>query len=104
MMTSEQMRQARETGQSKSDWNAIRDLVSRDIEPEEDDDAPDMSILMQESLKKRPAGRPVGSGNKEQVAIRFDRDVLAAFRATGSGWQTRMNMVLVDYIKTHSLS
>jgi len=46
-------------------------------------------------------GRPVGSGDKEQVAIRFDREVLAAFRAGGPGWQTRMNNALRDWLKEH---
>jgi uncharacterized protein (DUF4415 family) len=44
------------------------------------------------------ANRPVGS-NKESVTVRFDRDVLDAFRATGPGWQTRMNDVLRDWLK-----
>jgi uncharacterized protein (DUF4415 family) len=52
------------------------------------------------ALKKR--GRPVGSGTKEQVAIRFDRDVLSAFRGSGPGWQTRMNDALRDWLRTHS--
>ncbi len=47
-------------------------------------------------------GRPAGSGTKEQVAIRLDRDVLTAFRASGTGWQTRMNAALRDWLKTHS--
>ncbi len=46
-------------------------------------------------------GRPAGSGTKEQVAIRLDHDVLAAFRASGAGWQTRMNAALRDWLKTH---
>ena len=50
--------------------------------------------------KKR--GRPVGSGIKEQVAIRIDREVLSAFRAGGAGWQTRMNDALKDWLKQHS--
>ena len=49
----------------------------------------------------RKRGRPAGSGNKEQVAIRIDRDVLAAFRASGPGWQTRMNNALREWLKTH---
>jgi uncharacterized protein (DUF4415 family) len=53
-----------------------------------------------ELAKKR--GRPAGSGSKEQVAIRFDMNVLAAFRAGGPGWQTRMNNALKDWLKTHS--
>lgn len=52
------------------------------------------------AAKKR--GRPVGSGTKEQVAIRIDREVLAAFRASGAGWQTRMNDALKDWLRTHS--
>lgn len=38
---------------------------------------------------------------KEQVAIRLDPDVLAAFRADGPGWQTRMNTVLRDWLIEH---
>lgn len=51
---------------------------------------------------RKGRGRPAGSGNKEQVAIRFDKDVLAAFRAVGPGWQTRMNAALKDWLKNHS--
>ena len=45
---------------------------------------------------------PAGSATKEQVAIRFDHDVLTAFRTAGPGWQTRMNDALRDWLKTHS--
>jgi uncharacterized protein (DUF4415 family) len=38
---------------------------------------------------------------KEQVAVRFDRDVLTAFRASGRGWQTRMNAALKEWLATH---
>ena len=41
---------------------------------------------------------------KEQVAVRYSPDVLAAFRATGAGWQTRMNDALKDWLRTHSLT
>lgn len=53
----------------------------------------------------RRRGRPVGSTtptHKVPTTIRFDQEVLAAFRATGSGWQTRMNAALKDWLKTHS--
>jgi uncharacterized protein (DUF4415 family) len=39
-------------------------------------------------------GRPKGSGKKELVTIRLDRDVLQHFRAGGPGWQTRLNDAL----------
>ncbi len=34
---------------------------------------------------------------KQQIALRVDAEVLAWFRAQGSGWQTRMNEVLKAY-------
>lgn len=51
---------------------------------------------------RRKRGRPAGTATKEQVAIRFDRDVLETFRASGPGWQTRMNAVLREWLKSHS--
>ena len=50
-------------------------------------------------------GRPVGSVKndaKQAVTVRYSPDVLAAFRATGAGWQTRMNDALKDWLSTHS--
>lgn len=35
---------------------------------------------------------------KQQIAIRLDPEVLAAFRASGPGWQTRLNAVLKDWL------
>jgi uncharacterized protein (DUF4415 family) len=44
---------------------------------------------------------PNKNPTKEQVAIRFDRDVLTAFRASGAGWQTRMNAALKEWLASH---
>ena len=46
-------------------------------------------------------GRPLGSGCKTAVKIRFDTDVVTAFKASGKCWQTRMNDVLREYVRTH---
>ncbi|QTD44195.1 BrnA antitoxin family protein [Ottowia testudinis] len=48
-------------------------------------------------LARRKPGRPVGSAQavtKKPVQIRLDADVLDALRATGDGWQTRVNDTL----------
>lgn len=37
---------------------------------------------------------PLGATAKKQVTLRLDSDVVAAFRAGGAGWQSRMNEVL----------
>jgi len=42
----------------------------------------------------RRRGRPKLASPKEQISIRLDRDVLAAFRASGRGWHARINRVL----------
>jgi uncharacterized protein (DUF4415 family) len=36
-------------------------------------------------------GRPPLPNPKQAVKLRLDADVLAAYRATGDGWQTRIN-------------
>ncbi len=36
-------------------------------------------------------GRPKSEYPKEAVKLRIDHDILAHYRATGSGWQTRIN-------------
>ncbi|QWF72505.1 BrnA antitoxin family protein [Methylomonas paludis] len=46
-------------------------------------------------------GRPVTSRPKLALTVRYDADVVAAFKATGKGWQTRMNLALHDRLKTH---
>ena len=38
-------------------------------------------------------GRPKGS-NKQLVSLRIDVDVLERFRASGAGWQSRINEAL----------
>jgi uncharacterized protein (DUF4415 family) len=50
---------------------------------------------------KRLRGRPLGSGTKEQVTLRLDTHILEQFRATGNGWQTRINDALLDWAKHH---
>mgnify|MGYP001605734235 CR=1 FL=1 len=37
---------------------------------------------------------PQKSPTKQQVTLRLDRDVVERFRATGEGWQSRINAAL----------
>ncbi len=39
-------------------------------------------------------GRPKSDSAKESISLRLDPDVLSHFRATGPGWQTRINEAL----------
>ena len=47
-------------------------------------------------------GRPLGSGTKTQVTLRLDVEVVEKFRASGDGWQTRINDALKSWVRTHA--
>ena len=50
----------------------------------------------------KPRGRPHADVVKDRITIRLSPDVTAAFRASGEGWQTRMDAALKDWLRTHS--
>jgi uncharacterized protein (DUF4415 family) len=55
------------------------------------------AIHTPETIAARRRGRPVGSTKattKESVNLRIDPDVLVVLRATGPGWQSRVNTIL----------
>jgi uncharacterized protein (DUF4415 family) len=60
---------------------------------------PDTYELSEAEFKKLKPGRPLGSGKKVQVTLRIDEDIVTAFKAGGSGWQTRMNNELKKSMK-----
>jgi uncharacterized protein (DUF4415 family) len=43
---------------------------------------------------KRGRGRPKSETPKERVSLRLDPNVVAGYKATGDGWQSRINDVL----------
>ena len=46
-------------------------------------------------------GRPKKLHPKREVKLRIDPNVLESFKATGRGWQTRMNAVLKAWAQQH---
>jgi uncharacterized protein (DUF4415 family) len=52
----------------------------------------------------KPRGRPVAEVVKERITIRLDADVLAALRATGKGWQTRVNEAMREWVHSHPVA
>ncbi len=47
-------------------------------------------------------GRPKSSNPKQLVSVRYSPEVLAYFKATGEGWQSRMDGVLRQYVSRRS--
>ena len=54
-------------------------------------------------LKRKPGERgPQQAPTKVATTIRLSPEVMAAFKATGTGWQTRIDAALKDWLKNHS--
>lgn len=47
----------------------------------------------------RRVGRPKSASPKIQLTVRYDADIVAAFKAGGEGWQTRMNNALREWLE-----
>ncbi|MCR4158798.1 BrnA antitoxin family protein [Kerstersia gyiorum] len=79
-------------------------LKTGHISPTPDEDAaisrgiaadPDTYELGEGEFKRlKRMGRPRSVEPKVAVTIRYDREVIEAFKAGGPGWQTRMNEAL----------
>lgn len=71
--------------------------VSTWVDP---DDAPELTdehfvkADVYEGNRLLRRGRPVAENPKRQISLRVDAEVLERYRATGPGWQSRMNAAL----------
>jgi uncharacterized protein (DUF4415 family) len=71
------------------------------------DDAPELTDAFFERADEHRGeilvrrGRPPAEATKERITIRLSSDVLEQFRATGKGWQTRMDAALKEWLATH---
>lgn len=100
---------------SGTDWQRLKDLPDEDISSDDtpydpnDPDAVDTfwngAIVsrslpaLREQLAQRRRG-PQKSPLKVPTTLRLDADLLAALKATGKGWQTRVNDVLRAWVAT----
>jgi uncharacterized protein (DUF4415 family) len=60
------------------------------IKAREYKELPELTDEMLARAQRSKGGRPVSTNPREQVTIRLRADVLARWKATGPGWQTRM--------------
>jgi uncharacterized protein (DUF4415 family) len=85
--TSEQMLAARQRGESRSDWERVRREAGRGA------GAVEMNRQIGESIMRK-RGRPVVGEPKTAISLRIPNSLLARWKATGPGWQTRMAAAL----------
>ena len=70
---------------------------------------PDAQPIMPKQLKamvpiRALRGRPKSENKKLLVSVRYSPEVVAYFKSTGEGWQSRMDGVLRKYVTRHSRS
>ena len=68
---------------------------------------PDAQPLTPKQLKsmlpiKALRGRPKSEHKKLLVSVRYSQEQVEFFKATGDGWQSRMDGVLRQYVARHS--
>jgi uncharacterized protein (DUF4415 family) len=88
--TSDELKEMRRRGESRTDWKRIRKMRDKDIVL--DEDAPEIT---EEMLRKAVVVRR----RKGSLTLRVDQDVLDWLRAQGRGYQTRINALLRAYME-----
>jgi uncharacterized protein (DUF4415 family) len=91
-----------------TDWERIRAEAAADkavvYDPETDSYDPNdeaaVNAFFDENKPVRRRG-PQKAPTKQQVTMRLSPDVLDKFRATGNGWQSRIDDALREWLKTH---
>ena len=68
---------------------------------------PDAQPLTPKQLKamvpmRQLRGRPKSEYKKLLVSVRYSPEVVAYFKSTGEGWQSRMDGVLREYVERRS--
>lgn len=67
---------------------------------------PDAQPLTSKQLKEMVPlrtlrGRPKSDNKKLLVSVRYSPEVVAYFKSTGEGWQSRMDEALREYVEQH---
>lgn len=75
----------------------IRELTTADIKRFR----PLKEVLPTKLRNKLNIRGPQKSPTKERITIRLSPEVVQRFRASGDGWQTRVDAALKDWLKSH---
>ncbi|NWA02093.1 BrnA antitoxin family protein [Pseudomonas gingeri] len=77
--------------ESKTDWRRLDKLSDQEI------DTSEIPELGEDFFRRAELRVPV----KRAVTIRLDADVLEWFKGQGTGYQTRINQLLRQYMQAH---
>ena len=68
----------------------LKRVDSHVIKQHEYDEAPELTDEMLSRIVVKNRGRPVVANPRKLITLRLPADVIARWKATGPGWQTRM--------------
>jgi uncharacterized protein (DUF4415 family) len=82
------------TGKKRASRRALGSNLKRVdahvIQPHEYVDAPELTDEMLSGMVVKKRGRPLAANPRKLLSLRLPADVIARWKATGPGWQTRM--------------
>lgn len=81
-------------GFSKTDWDAVDSPALTKADLAKAKPFSEVFPELAEKMRKNLGGRPPLARPKRAVSIRLDQDVIEKFKASGPGWQSRINEVL----------
>ena len=87
-----------------TDWERVKREAAADAPiddqsgPYDPNDTAAVSAYWKAATITRGRGRPPVTVKRPTLNMRVDAEVLDAFKATGPGWQTRINAILRDAV------
>ena len=89
-------------------WKLVKKQVEADepiafdpeVDPYDPNDEAAVKAFWANATITRGRGRPPGAVKRPTLNMRVDAEVLEALKATGPGWQTRINALLRDAVKS----
>ena len=91
-----------------NDWELVKKQVKTDepiafdpeVDPYDPNDEATVEAFWASATITRGRGRPPAAIKRPTLNMRVDAEILEAFKATGPGWQTRINSLLRDAVKS----
>lgn len=98
--TAEEIDEMLRRGEDRTDWARVDAMTEEELEASIAADPDDIHEELDWS--KAIQGLPPFPSAKKHISLRIDADVLDWFKATGKGYQTRINYVLRAYVESRN--
>lgn len=93
---------ASKRGSVRSLGSDLAKVDAHKVSASEYDELPELTDDMLARARVNRGGRPRSASSKVLLSVRYSREVVDFFRASGEGWQSRMDGALKEYVAKHS--